>query len=796
MRFLWLSVSAFSLISSSALADEKLQGRAEINGRMGHERSIIMSEFWVPLVEGESSVLYGDLRLMGDDQNNREGNLGVGYRNLTSLPILGDGVAGVNGWFDRRITERGSTFHQLTGGAEWFGTFFDIRLNGYLPISDKKQHSIPNANPQAPALSGTGIVVDTNGTLIEEPQRGLDLELGFELGQYIDFAKEHTDSFRIYGGGYYFDGDYTEDVTGWRARIASDVTENIQIGTRFQHDDVRGSQGFLEATLRFPFGTKTSYRSKGLRARLDESPERDIDIVTGAEVTDRGDRVQVLNRVTGATQEVLNVDNMAANGGDGSAEAPFNTLAAAEAAANEQTIIYVRYGSGSSAGQNQGITLNKKGQQLIGSGTNFIYDNAKFTTANGASPTSVVVAAAGAAPVIGNINALGDGVKITADDITVAGVIVDNGGTGRDGIVVEADGASASARNVTIQNVTTQNSRMGIYLHGANNGTLSAKVQNSITTSNSQHGIAVYDDTDASFEVDLGGGTMGSAGNNVLAGNTLEDLAVDYDGRALFAQNNWWGQSSGPDKDDPSIGIAPQIYYGAPINDGLVGHWTFDSEWTSNSTAYDRSGQNNDGNMIDGLTLADQESGILRETLNFDNGEETVEINQSASLNSYIDTTWAQWVKIDIADFTASHDMSLNAGAAASYISIYSGCGILEPFVSMNIQGMGQQTMCSNQSIASDTWAHVLFSYDGLNIKSYINGDLTRTSANLAGRVITSTQDLRIGDYTSAASNDWFGEIDDTRIYSRALNSTEISELYRMNTSSTVNTGSYLRSAP
>lgn len=38
--------------------------------------------------------------------------------------------------------------------------------------------------------------------------------------------------------------------------------------------------------------------------------------------------------------------------------------------------------------------------------------------------------------------------------------------------------------------------------------------------------------------------------------------------------------------------------------------------------------------------------------------------------------------------------------------------------------------------------------------------------------------------------------IDDTRIYNRALDPTEISELYRMDTSSTVNTSNFLAAAP
>ena len=785
-RYLCVTALMSILLSSTVLADEPIKGRAETNLRMGHERSIFMTEFWVPFAQSEEldNVLYGSLRMMGDDQDNREGNLGIGYRQVIDTRGL-KGVAGVHGWLDRRITERGSQFHQITTGVEWLGKSVDVRLNGYIPLSDKREISIPNANPQGPALSGTGIVVDTNGTVLEEPQHGLDLEFGWELGSQIDFVRDHTDRFHIYAGGYYFDGPNTENVAGWRTRVSADITEDIQIGARFQRDDVRGSQGFLEATFRFPFGHKKSYRKEGIRARLDESPERDIDIVTNETVTDTGERVQVLNATTGAAQEVLHVDNTAVGGGDGSAENPFNTLSDAQAAASAHTIIYVNRGDGTDTNQDQGITLNQTGQQLIGSGTNFVYDSGKFTTANGASPTATLIAAATTAPVIGNVNANQDGVTISADNITVAGVTVDNATTGRDGIKVIADGAGSSAQNVTIQNVTTQNNRHGVYIHGRNGGSVSAMVQNTITTSNSQHGIAVYDDTDGTFTADLGGGSMGSTGNNILAGNTLEDLAVEYDGRALSAQNNWWGQASGPDTDTPDIGIAPQIYYGAPINDGLVGHWTFDTEWTTNTTAYDRSGQGNDGTLQGGLSLADQVTGQNRQALDFDGVGTTVNVANPASLQintgtllSWFNTSNAGVSYRGIVNKTFAYGMYLQDNQFGTFDN---GAG--QP------RNTGVNLADGNNNFVATTFQSGVAGGSEFFINSTAAGNYLITNTS-QGSI------LRIGMGQGGVTQVFSGTIDDTRIYNRVLDPTEISELYRMNTSSSIDTSGFLSSAP
>ncbi len=486
LRFLCSTLLTSCLISTTALAGEAIKGRAETNLRMGHERSIFMTEFWVPFAQSEEldNVLYGSLRMMGDDQDNREGNLGVGYRQVIDANGF-KGVAGVHGWLDRRITERGSKFNQVTLGTEWLGESVDVRLNGYIPLSDKREITIPNANPQGPELAGTGILVDTNGTVLEEPQGGFDLELGLELGQYSDFIRDHTDRFHVYAGGYYFDGPNTEDVAGWRTRVSADVTENIQFGARFQRDDVRGSQGFLEATFRFPFGHKKSYRKEGIRARLDESPERDIDIVTNETIIDTGDRVQVLNTTTGTAQEVLHVDNTAAGGGDGSAENPYNTLADAEAAASAHTIIYVNQGDGTDTNQDQGITLSQTGQQLIGSGTNFVYDSGKFTTENGANPTGTLIAAATSAPIISNT--AGDGIRINADDITVAGVRVDS--TTRHGILIQATAANV-VENVNILNNRISNvSQDGLRVEASGIGAevLNTNIDNNLINSSGRY---------------------------------------------------------------------------------------------------------------------------------------------------------------------------------------------------------------------------------------------------------------------------------------------------------------------
>ena len=58
-RFLsTVSISALLLSSSSAFAGDSLRVRAEVNFRYGQERSITMSEFWLPTLNVNQPVVF------------------------------------------------------------------------------------------------------------------------------------------------------------------------------------------------------------------------------------------------------------------------------------------------------------------------------------------------------------------------------------------------------------------------------------------------------------------------------------------------------------------------------------------------------------------------------------------------------------------------------------------------------------------------------------------------------------------------------------------------------------------
>ena len=80
-----------------------------------------------------------------------------------------------------------------------------------------------------------------------------------------------------------------------------------------------------------------------------------------------------------------------------------------------------------------------------------------------------------------------------------------------------------------------------------------------------------------------------------------------------------------------------------------------------------------------------------------------------------------------------------------------------------------------------DTWTHIVVTRSGSSYKVYYNGIEQSTASGSPGDPAPTTQALRIGaDIAGVGANGYFnGTIDEIRIYSRALSSTEISEHYQ-----------------
>ena len=80
--------------------------------------------------------------------------------------------------------------------------------------------------------------------------------------------------------------------------------------------------------------------------------------------------------------------------------------------------------------------------------------------------------------------------------------------------------------------------------------------------------------------------------------------------------------------------------------------------------------------------------------------------------------------------------------------------------------------MKNTAALPTGTWTHLAATYDGANLRLFVNGVQTASRA-LTGSIVTTTGLLKIGGNSSYP--EWFsGLIDEVRIYNRALTAAQI----------------------
>ncbi|MFA5887254.1 MAG: LamG domain-containing protein [Candidatus Nanoarchaeia archaeon] len=83
----------------------------------------------------------------------------------------------------------------------------------------------------------------------------------------------------------------------------------------------------------------------------------------------------------------------------------------------------------------------------------------------------------------------------------------------------------------------------------------------------------------------------------------------------------------------------------------------------------------------------------------------------------------------------------------------------------------------TGSSLANNNWHHVAATYNGINVKLYVDGTLQTTNA-YTNTLNQSMEPLRIGYYHDTAARNFDGVIDEVGIWNYALNSTQVLKQY------------------
>ncbi len=204
---------------------------------------------------------------------------------------------------------------------------------------------------------------------------------------------------------------------------------------------------------------------------------------------------------------------------------------------------------------------------------------------------------------------------------------------------------------------------------------------------------------------------------------------------------------------------------------GLVGYWKLDE--TSGTTAADSTLNANNGTYTGGVMLnaAGPYPGSGAIAAEFDGNNDYVSIPDNATLKPTSALSVTGWVRGD-------------AWGAGSYVNIILRKGegnpnnwqlsIADGNAALYLDDSDGGGVRSTTTLNTGQWYHVAATWDGTQVKIYVNGLLETTQVR-SGTISTDTRPVYLGGRSGTDLFD--GRIDDVRLYNRALSPEEIAAM-------------------
>lgn len=223
----------------------------------------------------------------------------------------------------------------------------------------------------------------------------------------------------------------------------------------------------------------------------------------------------------------------------------------------------------------------------------------------------------------------------------------------------------------------------------------------------------------------------------------------------------------------------------ANVHDDAVLYLAFDEN--SGTIAEDFAGDN-DGTLsgyIDGTIYgANWTTGHIGNALEFDGENDYIVVPDSQSLNITDGITIATWIyprNISSSGYLVSKDRDCcdSPGLGGYSLLVTSGNEISGCIWRNSTQTRFCATGYDDLQIYA--WQHLVMRFNGTHVAVFSNGSSMGVSTTISDTIQKSIKDLTIGllSYNYPTYYKFNGTIDDVRIYDRALNDTEIQQLYQ-----------------
>jgi hypothetical protein len=254
-------------------------------------------------------------------------------------------------------------------------------------------------------------------------------------------------------------------------------------------------------------------------------------------------------------------------------------------------------------------------------------------------------------------------------------------------------------------------------------------------------------------------GGSGGGGCTVPAGNAGDILFSSANKVMQYCNSQDW----------VAIG-KPEISEG-----GLIGHWRLDE---TSGLFIDSSVSGNNGTGNGGVAYASG-SGKVLNAAGFDGVDDYISMGDVATFAGLDAITVSIWIKTS-GSSGETQFFNKSACAGASEFELFYGWPTANGSPNFNLELSGSADVWTGQgsyAVNDGQWHMITGTWsDGSNLRLYIDGELEVNGPVGNGTILDRIHPLSIG----ACSNNYHfeGQLDDARIYNRALSASEINALY------------------
>ena len=201
---------------------------------------------------------------------------------------------------------------------------------------------------------------------------------------------------------------------------------------------------------------------------------------------------------------------------------------------------------------------------------------------------------------------------------------------------------------------------------------------------------------------------------------------------------------------------------------GAAAPYTTSDAWGSNT-----------GTLGDGITattyptLLSESECVTKKCMDFDGLGNYISIPDNNSLRIYNEITMEGWIN---ASSISSTYYSGLLRKETSYLIMFNPTKTVSTYI--YLEGVGWRSCPSPNTITYGVWHHIVGTYDGNTIKIFLDGRSNQLTN--VGKINLSTANLQIGHgyFGGGVSYLFDGLIDDVRIYSAALSTSQIKQNY------------------